>query len=93
MRSVEQMVSHFQKMESHATVATVSMLNQVERQYISMAHGGDGGQLDGFEGGISCRAHNYSGYPDSFFRRVCEEMGWLPSSESTTLEAYSADPV
>ena len=93
MRSVEQMVKHFREMESYATVATISMLSEIEQQYINMAKGGDGGQLKGFSLGTTCRSENYSGYPDSFFRTVCERMGWLPSNESVNLEAYSADPV
>mgnify|MGYP001320628190 CR=1 FL=1 len=93
MRTVDQMVKHFQAMRSHGTMATTSMIREIEQQYINMAQGGDGGQLDGFDYGTTCRNHNYKGYPDSFFRTVCERMGWLPSNESIKLEAYSADPV
>lgn len=93
MKSVEQMVNHFQEMQSHASVATASMLNEVEQQYVDMAQGGDGGQLMGFDLGITCRNHNYSDYPDSFFRAVCERMGWLPRKETITLETYSSDPM
>ena len=59
-----------------------------------MAKGGDGGDL-GFErnGETTCRGINYKNYPDSFFRKVCEGMGWLPVNESVRLEAYSADPI
>ena len=93
MKSVEQMVKHFQEMQSHASVATTSMLNEVEQQYVDMAQGGDGGQLMGFDLGTTCRNYNYSDYPDSFFRAVCERMGWLPRKETITLESYSADPM
>lgn len=93
MKSVEQMVKHFQEMRSHGTMATTSMLREVEQQFVSMAKGGDGGQLAGFDHATTCRDYNYKGYPDSFFRGVCERMGWLPSNESIRLEAYSADPV
>ena len=93
MKTVEQMVNHFQVMKSHATFATVSMLNEIEQQYTNMAQGGDGGQLLGFDVGTTCRDHNYKGYPDSFFQKVCEQMGWLPSKETITLETYSSDPM
>tara|TARA_B100001057_G_scaffold443307_1_gene479312 strand:- start:1062 stop:1271 length:210 start_codon:yes stop_codon:yes gene_type:complete len=69
------------------------MLNEVKQQYTNMAQGGDGGQLFGFDAGTTCRAYNYNNYPDSFFRAVCERMGWLPTNESVRLEAYSADPI
>ena len=87
------MVKHFQEMKSHSSVATISMLNEIEQQYINMAQGGDGGQLLGFDRGTTCRAHNYNGYPDSFFRTVCERMGWLPRKETITLDAYPGDPI
>ena len=77
MRTVEQMVKHFREMQSHGTIATTSMLREVERQYVDMAKGGDGGQLDGFNHVTTCRDHNYKGYPDSFFHTVCERMGWI----------------
>ena len=77
MKTVDQMVKHYKEMESYRTFATVSMLEEIERQYTNMANGGDGGQLSGFDNGITCRTHNYSGYPDSFFQEVCERMGWL----------------
>ena len=93
MRTVEQMVKHFREMQSFGTMATTSMLREVEQQYVDMAQGGDGGQLTGFDHGTTCRGRNYNGYPDSFFRTVCERMGWMPKNESVHLEAYSADPV
>ena len=76
MRTVDQMVEHYKEMESHRTFATVSILEEIERQYTNMANGGDGGQLTGFEAGTTCRSYNYSGYPDSFFQEVCKRMGW-----------------
>ena len=75
-KTVEQMVRHFSKMQSYRTVGTVSMLQEIKQQYINMANGGDGGQLAGFDKGTNCRSYNYPGYPDSFFRDVCDIMGW-----------------
>lgn len=93
MKSVEQMVKHYQEMQAHGTMATASMIREVKQQYINMARGGDGGQLQGFDQGTTCRTHNYSNYPDSFFREVCERMGWLQrGTESLNLEPYSSDP-
>ena len=95
MKTVEQMVMHFQEMQAHSctSVATISMLDEIEQQYINMAQGGDGGQLSGFDAGITCRDYNYNNYPNSFFQAVCERMGWLPHKETITLEPYSADPM
>lgn len=106
MRTVEQMVKHFNEMQSHGTMATTSMLNEIEQQFISMAEGGDGGQLQGFEQGTTCRSHNYKGYPDSFFQAVCYKMGWKVKPVSNQhlylayhangydlLDPYSADPM
>ena len=75
MRTVEEMVKNYKRMRTHGSDL---MYNEVMWQYQDMAKGGDGGDL-GFErnGETSCRGINYSGYPDSFFHRVCEEMGWL----------------
>ena len=58
-------------------------------QYRDMARGGDGGEL-GFEPSdrdaflvnslqpldapVTCRAYNYPGYPDSFFRAVLDRL-------------------
>tara|TARA_B100001094_G_scaffold154238_1_gene149266 strand:- start:676 stop:909 length:234 start_codon:yes stop_codon:yes gene_type:complete len=77
MKTVEKMVEHYKEMQSHNSFATISMLDEIKQQYIAMANGGDGGQLKGFDKGKTCRSHNYSGYPDNFFREVCERMGWL----------------
>ncbi len=93
MRTVEQMVKHFREMQSFGTSATTSMLREVKQQYVNMAEGGDGGQLNGYDLGTSCRAYNYNGYPDSFFRAVCERMGWIPRQETITLDAYPGDPI
>ena len=76
MKTVEQMVKHYKEMESHGSYATHSMLSEVKQQYINMAQGGNGGQLMGFDKGTNCRSYNYPGYPDSFFRDVCDRMGW-----------------
>jgi len=92
MRTVEEMVEYYKDMQSRPSSSY--MYNEVEWQYQDMAKGGDGGDL-GFErnGETTCRGINYKNYPDSFFRKVCEGMGWLPKNESVRLEAYSADPV
>ena len=37
------MVNHYKAMQAHGSMATASMLSDVKRQYVSMAHGGDGG--------------------------------------------------
>ena len=81
-KTVEQMVKHYREMRQHvvehSSFATASMLEEIKRQYIDMAQGGDGGELFGFESrGKTCRSYNYPGYPDTFFLRVCEGMGWL----------------
>ena len=76
MQTVDQIVKHYREMQAHGSMATVSMLEEVKRQYIDMANGGDGGQLDGVDYGTDCRSYNYSGYPDSFFQEVCREMAW-----------------
>ncbi len=77
MRTVDQMVKHYKEMQLYRTFATVSVLEEIKQQYIDMANGGDGGQLKGFDAGETCRSYNYGGYPDSFFRKVCEQMGWV----------------
>ena len=89
MKSVDEMVRHFQKMRSSAL--NTSMYEEVKWQYINMAKGGHGGPM-GFADDSTCRSHNYKGYPDSFFQKVCEAMGWLPRKETITLETYSSDP-
>ena len=92
MRSVEEMVKQYTFLKSRRSYD--SMYAEAKWQYRDMAKGGDGGEL-GFErdGETTCRGINYKGYPDSFFRRVCEEMGWLPRNDTITLESYSADPL
>ena len=76
MKTVEQMVEHYKSMRANVNATT--MYNEAKWQYISMANGGDGGCL-GFEqnGQTTCRGINYPNHPDSFFRQVCEHMGWL----------------
>ena len=57
-------------------------LQEVCRQYTDMARGGNGGELYGVgekdaDGCYpTCREYNYPSQPDSFFREVCEGMGW-----------------
>ena len=76
MQTVDQIVKHYREMQAHGSMASALMLEEVKRQYRDMANGGDGGQLDGFDHGTTCRLYNYNGYPDSFFQGVCREMGW-----------------
>ena len=92
MRSVEEMVKQYTFLRSRRSYD--SMYVEAKWQYQDMAKGGDGGEL-GFErnGETTCRGINYKGYPDSFFQKVCEGMGWLPVNESARLEAYSSDPM
>jgi hypothetical protein len=91
MRTVREMVEAYTAMKSRR--AFDSMYEEAKWQYQDMAKGGDGGAL-GFErnGETTCRGINYKGYPDSFFQKVCEGMGWLPSKQTIMLETYSADP-
>ena len=91
MRTVEEMVKAYTELKSRR--AFDSMYEEAKWQYQDMAKGGDGGYI-GFErnGETTCRGINYKGYPDSFFQKVCEEMGWLPSKQTIMLETYSADP-
>ena len=92
MRTVEEMVEAYTEMKSRRTFD--SMYEEAKWQYQDMAKGGDGGYL-GFErdGETTCRGINYKGYPDTFFKEVCYEMGWLKRPSHSTLEPYSADPV
>jgi hypothetical protein len=74
VKTVDQMVEHYKSMRAQSYSTT--MYEEVKWQYISMAQGGDGGPM-GFADNSTCRSVNYPGYPDSFFREVCERMGWL----------------
>ena len=92
MKTVDKMVEHYKMMRTFATNTT--MYEEAKWQYISMAKGGSGGEM-GFadeRGATTCRDINYKGYPDSFFQRVCERMGWL-EGKLDNLESYSADPM
>ena len=92
MRSVQEMVEQYTFLRSRSSFD--SMYEEAKWQYQDMAKGGDGGEL-GFErdGETTCRGINYKGYPDTFFQRVCERMGWLPRKDTMTLDAYPGDPV
>ena len=92
MRSVEDMVDQYTFLKTRASFD--GMYREAKWQYQDMAKGGDGGEL-GFErdGETTCRGVNYKGYPDAFFQRVCERMGWLPRKDTMTLDAYPGDPV
>ena len=92
MRTVSEMIEFYTDMSKRPSCNF--MYEEVQWQYKNMAKGGDGGEL-GFErnGETTCRGINYKDYPDAFFQKVCEGMGWLPRKETITLEAYSADPI
>ena len=92
MRSVNEMIEFYTDMSKRPN--SDFMYNEVMWQYKDMAKGGDGGSL-GFErnGESTCRGINYKDYPDAFFQRVCEGMGWLPRKETITLDAYPGDPI
>ena len=70
MKTAAYMIDYYKDMSS------IGMLNEVMWQYIDMARGGDGGKLYGIEDETTCREYNYHGYPDSFFKAVCDGMGW-----------------
>ena len=92
MRTVDEMVQGYTEMKTFSSYS--SMYREAKYQYIDMAKGGNGGEL-GFErnGETTCRGINYKGYPDSFFQKVCERMGWIPRKETITLDAYPGDPI
>jgi len=92
MRTVEEMVKGYTDMKARQSYS--SMYREAKYQYIDMANGGDGGDL-GFErnGETTCRGINYKGYPDSFFQKVCEGMGWIARRDTITLDAYPGDPI
>ena len=77
MKTVEQVVKHYQLMRANANNTT--MYEEVKWQYINMANGGNGGYAGfvGPNGEETCRDINYKNYPDSFFQQVCERMGWI----------------
>ena len=58
------------------------MINEVQRQHINMAQGGDGGELanvgerDMLGLWPRCRQYNYPDHPDSFFQEICDGMEW-----------------
>ena len=51
---------------------TEMMVREVKGQYIDMATGGDGSCV----GNGEIRNEYYPGMPNSFFRAVCDHMGW-----------------
>ena len=84
MKSTLETVLYYKEMEKLNPEGGV--LREVKLQYRDMANGGDGGEM-GYvpsdyngppvgEYGVTCRAYNYPGYPDSFFQEVCSLMGW-----------------
>ena len=84
MKTTLETVVYYKEMEK--TAPNSGMLREVKYQYADMATGGDGGEL-GYtppdykgppagEYGVTCRAYNYPGYPDSFFQEVCSLLGW-----------------
>ena len=77
MKTAEEMIEMYK-------MVGMGMLRGIRSQYIEMSQGGDGGRL-GFkpEGsscvhpdGPTCREYNYPDLPDSFFKEVCDGMGW-----------------
>ena len=67
---VETKVAWF-KTKGHGMMTTM-MLNECEMQFIEMAQGGDGTCTQ--QGNI--REDFYKGFPDSFFQKVCDALGW-----------------
>ena len=67
---VEQRIAWF-KTRGHGGM-TPMMMNECEMQFIEMAQGGDGTCTQ--QGNI--REEYYKGFPDSFFQRVCDALGW-----------------
>ena len=70
--------------KTYSEMGSSSMLNEVRYQYLEMAEGGTGGRL-GYKpkdsscvhpDGPTCRDYNYPSHPDSFFKEVCDGMGW-----------------
>ena len=68
-------IAHYRQMEEMNSL----MLIEIKDQYKDMARGGLGGYI-GIEDDngdyVQCREYNYPGYPDSFFQRVRDLMGW-----------------
>jgi len=79
-------IMHYKDMEE--TNPQSSMIREVKWQYAAMAAGGDGGEAtycgdpvetDENGDGVrwqSIRNYNYLGYPDRYFREVCDLLGW-----------------
>jgi hypothetical protein len=76
MLTQEQRDLAFRRVEQYRTRAngamSLTMLNEVEIQFVEMAQGGDGSAA--MMGNI--RDEYYQGYPDRFFQLVCDMMGW-----------------
>lgn len=75
-RKVVETVASYRQMENE--IPGSSILREVRWQYADMAEGGDGGFLWSDEDGkeVTCRKHNYPGYPNSFFQEVRDLMSW-----------------
>tara|TARA_B100000287_G_scaffold423036_1_gene465785 strand:- start:299 stop:538 length:240 start_codon:yes stop_codon:yes gene_type:complete len=69
-RLVETKVAWF-KTKGHG-IMTSMMMKECKIQFIEMAQGGTGECTH--QGNI--REEYYKSFPDSFFQRVCDEMGW-----------------
>ncbi len=69
-RLVETKVTWF-KTKGYGVMSPM-MMNECEMQFIEMALGGDG---SGSHMG-NIREEYYKGFPDSFFQRVCDALGW-----------------
>jgi mannose-6-phosphate isomerase-like protein (cupin superfamily) len=76
MLTQEQRDIAFRRVEQYRTRAngmmSLTMMNEVEIQFVHMAKGGDGSVA--MMGNI--RDEYYEGYPDKFFQVVCDMMGW-----------------
>ena len=72
-KTARQMIAHYKNLQE--MFPNSSMLMEAQEQYLDMASGGDGGKgpLDD----ISIRAAHYKNKPDSFFKEVASELGWI----------------
>ena len=72
VKTAEQMIIHYKNMRE--VFPNSSMLMEAREQYIDMATGGDGGDTGM---GTSIRDTYYKNKPDSYFKKVASELGWI----------------
>ncbi len=72
-KTAQQMIAHYKNLQD--MFPNSSMVMEAQEQYVNMAAGGDGGP--GSLNGISVRASHYKNKPDSFFKEVATELGWI----------------